>query len=196
MKTFELKGQIRAKVGAVTAKISRANGEIPAVLYHGQTEPVHFTVSNLELEKLLGSPDTHLVQLDLNGTAHKAVLRETQFHPVSDAPIHVDFYGVSESQPVTVGLPLQFQGNAKGVLAGGTLVKKLRTLKVKGLLSKLPERLVVDIADLELGKTIKVKDLNFEGVTIITPGSAAVVTIDIPRSLRGDKAAEATPAKK
>jgi large subunit ribosomal protein L25 len=196
MKTFELQGQIRATVGAITAKTSRAAGEIPAVLYHGQTDPVHFTVKTLELEKLLRSADTHLVHLNINGKTHQAVLRDTQFHPVSDAPIHADFYGVSEANPVVVSLPIQFNGNAKGVLAGGTLVKKLRKLKVKGLLSKLPERVNVDIADLELGKTIKVKDLNFEGFQIITPASAAVVTIDIPRSLRGDKAAEAAPAKK
>ncbi len=196
MKTFELNGQIRAKVGAVTAKISRAEGTTPAVLYHGQTEPVHFTVSNLELEKLLRSADTHLVHLNINGDTHKAVLRETQFHPVSDAPLHVDFYGVTDSLPVVVSLPIHFQGTSPGVLAGGTMVKKLRKLKVKGLLSQLPEKVVVQIGDLELGKTIKVKDLKFEGFNIITPSSAAVVTIDIPRSLRGDKAAEATPAKK
>jgi large subunit ribosomal protein L25 len=196
MKTFELQGQIRAKVGAITAKTSRTAGQIPAVLYHGQTEPVHFTVSNLELEKLLHSADTHLVHLNIDGNTHKAVLRETQFHPVSDAPMHADFYGVSEANPVVVSLPINFLGNSKGVLAGGTLVKKLRKLKVKGLLSKLPERVNVDISELELGKTIKVKDLNFEGIQIITPASAAVVTIDIPRSLRGDKAAEAAPAKK
>lgn len=196
MKTFELKGQIRAKVGAVTAKVSRSEGTTPAVLYHGQTEPVHFTVSNLELEKLLRSADTHLVHLDINGTTHKAVLRETQFHPVSDAPVHVDFYGVTENIPVVVSLPIHFQGTSPGVLAGGTMVKKLRKLKVKGLLSQLPEKVVVEIGNLELGKTIKVKDLNFTGITIMTPGSAAVVTIDIPRSLRGDKAPEAAPAKK
>lgn len=196
MKTFELKGQVRSSLGAVNAKESRTQGMVPAVLYHGQSEPVHFNVSNLELEKLLASADTHIVHINIDGATHKAVLRETQFHPVSDAILHVDFYGVIENVPVEVSLPIQLNGSSKGVLAGGTLVKKLRKLKVKGVLANLPERINLDITELELGKTIKVKDLSFEGFTVTTPSSAAVVTIDIPRSLRGDKAPEATPGKK
>jgi len=195
MKTFELKGHPRNHLGSVDAKQSRLQGMIPAVLYHGQQEPIHFNVEALEMGKLLSSADTYLIQVDLQGKSHKAVLRETQFHPVSDALIHADFYGVIDDQPFEVSLPIQYNGSAKGVLAGGILVKKLRKLKVKGLASQLPEKIQLNIADLELGKTIKVKDLAIEGITITTPASAAVVTIDIPRSLRGDKATLETTQK-
>jgi large subunit ribosomal protein L25 len=189
MKTLELKGQARTSLGSTDAKSARLSGKVPAVLYQGKTEPVHFYTDALDMGKLLASPETYLIHLNIEGSTRKAVLRETQFHPVSDALIHVDFYGVSDDVPFEVSLPLQFNGSAKGVLAGGTLVKKMRRLKVKGTIGTLPDHIDINIADLELGKTIKVKDLKLDNINITTPASAAVVTIDIPRSLRGDKAA-------
>ncbi len=195
MKTFEISGQVRDQVGATQAKATRHNGMVPAVMY-GEGENLHFDVPTLVLEKLLSSSDTHLIKVDLQGKTHTAVLREVQYHTVSDEIIHIDLYAVKENKPFEVSLPILFQGTSKGVLAGGTLVKKLRSLKVVGTIETLPERVTVDISSLELGKTIKVKDISVEGITIRTASSAAIVTIDIPRSLRGDKAAEATPGKK
>jgi large subunit ribosomal protein L25 len=195
MKTFEISGQVRDQVGATQAKATRHNGMVPAVMY-GEGENLHFDVPTLVLEKLLSSSDTHLIKVDLQGKTHTAVLREVQYHTVSDEIIHIDLYAVKENKPFEVSLPILFQGTSKGVLAGGTLVKKLRSLKVVGTIETLPERVTVDISNLELGKTIKVKDISVEGITIRTASSAAIVTIDIPRSLRGDKAPEATPGKK
>jgi large subunit ribosomal protein L25 len=196
MKTLELKGQARTSLGSTDAKSARLSGKVPGVLYQGKSEPVHFYTDALDMGKLLGSPDTYIIHLDIDGVVRKAVLRETQFHPVSDDLIHADFYGVSDDKPFEVSLPIQFNGTSKGVLAGGTLVKKMRRLKVKGTIATLPDHIDINIAHLELGKTIKVKDLNLANINITTPSSAALVTIDIPRSLRGDKAASADSGKK
>jgi large subunit ribosomal protein L25 len=186
MKTFEISCRKRSLSGTTGANNVRKSGDVPCVMY-GAGEPVHLVSTLLQLEKLLASPETHLVKITLeeDGSIHNSIVKEVQVHPVTDEVTHMDFFRVTDDKPIEVQLPIKFKGTSVGVIAGGTLLKKLRKLKVKGLLKDIPAYLDVDISTLDLGKTIKVMDVSFENLTVTTPGSATIASIEIPRSLRG-----------
>jgi large subunit ribosomal protein L25 len=183
MKTVELKGTGRSATGKSAMKKIRSAGNVPAVIY-GQGEPVSVEVGFQALHKVLHSPDTFVVKLDIDGKVTSAIVREAQFHPVSDSVLHVDFLRVTENEPVEVELPIQLVGTSKGVLAGGRLVPMLRKLKVRGLVTKLPEKVQIDITNLDLGKTIRVGEVDLEGITITSPASAGIAIIEIPRAVK------------
>lgn len=183
MKTVELKGKARTVTGKSAMKKIRRDGNVPAVVY-GQGEPTPLEVPYQGIHKLLHSPDTYVVQLDIEGSLTPAIVQEAQFHPVNDQVLHVDFMRVSESEPMEVELPIKLVGTAKGVLSGGRLVPMLRKAKVRGLLANLPDKVEVDITDLDLGKTMRVGEVKVEGYTIISPASAGIAIIEIPRAVR------------
>jgi large subunit ribosomal protein L25 len=183
MKTIELKGTKRAETGKAAMKKIRRAGNVPAVIY-GQGEPTSVAVGFMPLTKLLASPDTYIVNIDLDGQGTKAILRDAQFHPVTDQVLHVDFLRVTDAEPVEVELPVKLLGTAAGVLQGGKLVPMLRKVKVKGMINSLPEFVEVDITNLQLGRTIRVGEISLDGLTITSPASAGLAIIDIPRSVR------------
>lgn len=183
MKTVELKGTKRTATGKSAMKKIRRAGNVPAVLY-GHGEPIAVEVDHKALEKVLHSPDTYVVHLDLEGTSTKAIIREAQFHPVNDQVIHVDFLRVSDQEPVEIELPIKLVGTSVGVLAGGRLVPMLRRLKVKGLISQLPDKVDIDVSALDLGKTIRVGEVSVEGLTITSPASSGIAIIEIPRAVK------------
>lgn len=183
MKTVELKGSKRSETGKAAMKKIRRAGHVPAVIY-GQGEPTPVAVDFQALTKVLHSADTYVVNLDLEGTITRAIVREAQFHPVNDNVLHVDFLRVSDSEPVDVELPIKLVGTAKGVLAGGRLVPMLRRLKVRGLVSQLPDKVEIDISDLDLGKTFRVSEIPAEGLVITSPAPAGVAIIEIPRAVK------------
>ena len=163
-------------------KIRRA-GNVPAVVY-GQGEPVAVAVDFQAMTKVLHSPETYIVKLDLEGKTTSAIVRDVQYHPVTDNVLHVDFLRVTETEAVEVDLPIKLVGTAKGVLAGGRLVPMLRKLKVKGLVTELPDKVEVDISALEMGKTFRVGEIPVSGLTITSPAPAGVAIIEIPRAVR------------
>jgi large subunit ribosomal protein L25 len=161
----------------------RRSGLVPAVIY-GQGEPSPVNVDFQALTKLLHSPETYVVSLDIDGKSTNAVVREAQFHSVNDRVLHVDFLRVTDSQPVEVELPIKLVGTSVGVLGGGRLVPMLRKMKVKGLVSNLPDKVEVDISTLEMGKTIRVGEVQIEGINITSPASAGIAIIEIPRAVK------------
>lgn len=183
MKTIELKGALRAEVGKSAMKKVRRSGNVPAVLY-GQGEPAPVAVDFQGLNKILSSPETFVVNLEIDGNAQSAIVREAQFHPVTDQVLHVDFLRVTEKEPVEVALPVKLVGTSVGVLAGGKLVPMLRKVKVKGLVADLPDFVEVDITSLELGKTVRVSEISIEGLNITSPGDAGIAIVDIPRAVK------------
>ncbi len=183
MKTIELKGALRAEVGKSAMKKVRRSGNVPAVLY-GQGEPAPVAVDFQGLNKILSSPETFVVNLEIDGNAQSAIVREAQFHPVTDQVLHVDFLRVTEKEPVEVALPVRLVGTSVGVLAGGKLVPMLRKVKVKGLVADLPDFVEVDITSLELGKTVRVSEISIEGLNITSPGDAGIAIVDIPRAVK------------
>jgi large subunit ribosomal protein L25 len=183
MKTVELKGARRSVTGKSAMKKIRRAGNVPAVIY-GQGEPTPVEVGFQALHKVLHSADTYVVNLDIDGKITSAIVREAQFHPVNDNVLHVDFLRVTENEPVEVELPIQLVGTAKGVLAGGRLVPMLRKLKVRGIVTQLPDKVEIDISALELGKTIRVGEVQLEGLTITSPASSGIAIIEIPRAVK------------
>lgn len=183
MKTIELKGSARVQTGKAAMKKIRTAGNVPAIIY-GQGEPAPIAVDFMGLNKVLHSPETYIVNLDIDGKISSTIVRDAQFHPVNDRVLHVDFLRVSDAQAVDVDLPIRLVGTAKGVLGGGRLVPMLRRLKVRGLVSKLPDQIEVDITNLDLGRTLRVSDIAVDGITVTSPASAGVAIIEIPRAVR------------
>jgi large subunit ribosomal protein L25 len=192
MKTFELKGTLRADLGKKAANAQRSSDSVPCVLYGGK-ENVHFTATNSDLRKLIYSPDVFVVALDVDGVKCNAIMKALQFHPVSDKVLHIDFLEVSEAKPVAVELPVKLEGLAEGVKAGGKLSLEMRKLKVKGIYTQIPERIVVDVTSLGLGKTIQVGSVSVPGLEILNAKNAVVAQVKLTRAARG---AAATAGKK
>lgn len=190
MKTFELKGNIRSGLGKKAAKADRATDSVPCVLY-GLGENVHFSATNSDLRKLIYSPEVYIVSLDIDGKKTKAIMKDLQFHPVTDKVLHIDFLEVSEKKPVVLEIPVKLQGLAEGVKAGGKLALEMRKLKVKGLYVDFPEEIIVDVTQLGLGKSIQVGALNVDKLELLNAKNAVVTQVKLTRAARGAAAAAA-----
>lgn len=193
MKVFELKGTVRTDLGKKATKADRAGDNVPCVLYGG-AENVHFTATASDLRKLIYSPEVYIVNLSVDGKACKAIMKSLQFHPVSDRVLHIDFLEVSENKPVIVEIPVQLNGLAEGVKAGGKLALEMRKLRVKGLYNNFPEKINIDVTSLGLGKSIQVGALSLENLEILNAKNAVVAQVKLTRAARG--AAAAAAAKK
>ena len=187
MKTFELKGVDRASVGKNEFKALRKEGMIPCVLYGGEKN-VNFQVSVGDVRKLIYTPEIFLVALEVEGVAYKAILKDLQFHPVN--VLHIDFLQVFDDKDVVMEVPVKLEGLAEGVRMGGKLSQELRKLKVKGNYNNIPERLVVNVEKLGLGKTIQVGALSYDNLTILNSVNNVVAAVKLTRAARGAAAAK------
>lgn len=218
MKTFVLDGKVREGLGKKAARELRKEGLIPAVLNGGAIVnlPYEGTLANgeklVEIEngrgiivtdfavspeavrKLVYTPDIFVIDLTIGGKKVKAVLKDIQFHPVKDTILHMDFLEVYDDKPITMEVPVKLEGHAEGVKAGGKLQLSMKKLRVKAIYSNIPERLVINIDNLGLGKTLQVGELNFEGLELTNAKNAVVCAVNLTRAARG--AAAAAAAKK
>lgn len=183
MKLFELKGSKRESTGKKAAKAYRRESLIPCVLYGGG-EVVHFTITKDSVRKLIYTPEVHIVDLTVEGKNYKAILKETQFHPVSDELLHADFLQIFEDKPVVMEIPVELAGLAEGVKAGGKLSLGMRKLKVKGLYKDFPEKLTINIENLGLGKSIPVGDVHFDNLELLNVKNNVVATVKSTRAAR------------
>ena len=196
MKTIEIKGTARVAGGKKAAKQLRKQGIVPCNLYgekkgeNGLPEATAFSVTEGELRKLLYTPDIYTVKLDIDGQQCLAILKEAQFHPVKDNVLHVDFYQITDKKPIVMEVPIKLNGLATGVKAGGKLSASVRKLEVKAVHTAIPERLDIDVTNLELGKTIKVGELSFEGLELVTSPSVVVCQVKMTRNARSAASAE------
>ena len=213
MKTFQLNGTARTDLGKKAVKELRKQGLIPAVLNGGELVELpyngtlkageklveltggkkgiivtDFTVTKEDVRKLVYTPDIFAVELTINGEKKMAVLKDLQFHPVTDAILHMDFLEVSDKKPVVMEVPVQLEGHSEGVRAGGKLSLSMRKLKVKAVYTDIPERLVINIDKLGLGKTIQVGELHFEGLELMNAKNAVVCAVNLTRAARGAQA--------
>ena len=209
MKTYNLAAQPRTDLGKKAAKTLRAEGLIPAVLNGGEIVTLPYTaalkpgeklveigngkgiittdivVKKDDVRKLLYTPDVFAIELEVNGEKRNAVLREVQFHPVKDTVLHIDLLEVSENKPVVVEVPVKLEGHAEGVKAGGKLQLSMKKLKVKAPYTQIPERVVINIDNLGLGKTLQVGELHFEGLELVNAKNAVVCAVQLTRAARG-----------
>ncbi len=180
MKTIEIKGSLRTELGKKSSKQIRKQEGVPCVIYAKENN-IHFHAPELSFKNLIYTHEAHLVDLNLDNKVYKAVLQDIQFHPVSDRIIHADFVQIFEDKPVIISVPVSVHGDSVGVIAGGKLSIKKRTLKIKGLPKDLPENIPVDITDLKIHDNVKVGDLFMENIEFLDIKKTVVVTIATSR---------------
>ena len=144
-----------------------------------------------DVRKLIYTPDIYAIELDVNGVKKAAILKEIQFHPVKDEILYMDLLEVNDKKPVVVEVPVKLEGHAEGVKAGGKLTLSMKKLKVKAIYTNIPERLVINVDNLGLGKTLQVGELNFEGLELVNAKNAVVCAVQLTRASRGAAAAAA-----
>ena len=195
MKEIAINGQKREATGKKASKMLRKEGLVPCNLYgeakgeNGLPQALAFTASMAELRKAVYTPYVYVVNLNIDGKEHKAIIKELQFHPTTDALLHADFFEVNEEKPITVGIPVKLNGLAKGVRDGGKLTLSIRKIDVTAPYKNIPEILNIDVTDLALGKAIKVGELNFEGLKLATPAQVVVCSVKETRASKSAAAA-------
>lgn len=181
MKTVDLSASKRDIInGKSSLNQLRKEGKVPAVLYGGDKN-IHFSINEIAFEKLITTKEVYFINLDLDGSAKKAVIRDVQFHPVSDRPLHVDFMEISDDKVVTMGVPVRYTGASIGVLNGGKRSDKLRKLILKALPKDMPEEVVLDIAKLKIGQSIKVQDVKIPKVELLDNSNSVIVAVKTSR---------------
>ena len=215
MELFKLAAQPRTDLGKKATKALREQGLIPVVLNGGAIIELPFTgtlkpgekiveigngkglittdlvVTNDAVRKLVYTPDIFAVELDINGDKRMAVLKDLQFHPVKDTILHMDFLEVNDSKPIVMEVPVKLEGHAEGVKAGGKLSLSMKKLKVRALYTAIPERLVINVDNLGLGKSLAVGDIHIEGLELVNAKNAVVCAVQLTRAARGAAAASA-----
>ncbi|GAB6959230.1 50S ribosomal protein L25/general stress protein Ctc [Prevotella aurantiaca JCM 15754] len=187
MKQILISGKKRENTGKKASKELRKEGLIPCNLYgevkaDGKPVAFSFTAPMSELRKLIYTPHIYLVELNIDGVNHAAIMKEIQFHPTTDAVLHIDFYEVNETKPIVMGVPVKHVGLAQGVRDGGRMNKSIRKINVRAPYAQIPETLDIDVTKLRIGKSIKVGDLNFEGLELVTSKDVVVCSIKNTRN--------------
>ncbi|WP_432710550.1 50S ribosomal protein L25/general stress protein Ctc [Pedobacter sp.] len=183
MKTIAISGSLRENVGKRDAKGLRYEGKAPAVLYGG-TEQTHFSVLITDLKDVIYTPEANFVEIDIDGTKTKAIVKELQFHPVTDVLLHVDFLQLDEAKEILMEIPVKLTGVSPGVKMGGKLVQKLRKLRVKALPKDMPQAVEVSIAKLEVGGLFRVRDIAKGNYTITNTPEDTIVSVGMSRALK------------
>lgn len=195
MKSIAISGSRRENVGKKDAKELRYQGQVPAVLYGGETQ-THFAVSAADLKPVIYTAEVHFIDLEIEGVKSQAIIQATQFHPVTDQLIHIDFLLLDETKPITMEIPIQLTGTSPGVKTGGKLVQKLRKLRVKGFPKDLLDTIDVSIETLEVGKSVKVSEIKLSNLTITNSPEDTIVSVTTSRALRQAEQETTTPGKK
>lgn len=182
MKTTSIPVQPRTNQTKAATKQLRRDGKVPAILY-GDNGTSSILLDYADAKAILFTSETYIVQIEVDGKMRNTIVREAQYHPVTDKIIHIDFLEVIDGKKIEVVLPLKLVGTPKGVITGGRLMPKLRKLKVKGVPTELPEFIEVNVARLALGQSIKVGELKTD-LQITSSMSAAIASVEIPRALR------------
>jgi len=181
MKSITIKGSKRESVGKVATKALRNAGKVPCVLYGGD-QAMHFSADELSFSKLVYTPNVYTATIELeNEDKFKAIIKDIQFHPVSDKILHIDFYQLSEDKEVTMDIPVRLIGNSPGVMVGGNLRNPYRTLKVRAIPANLPDFINADISELKIGDKTVVSDLATGDFKILHPDNTVVVQVRVSR---------------
>jgi len=183
MKTLEIIGYKRANLGKGESKKLRDQGNVPCVIYGGK-EQVHFYAPMILFRSLVYSPDIHFVDLNIEGTTYKCILQDIQFHPVSEMILHADFMELHDDKEIKMNVPVRFYGDSPGIRAGGRLMVNTRTLLISALPKDMPESINLDISEIELGQTIKVKEVITDNFEILNSPQVSIASVSIPRAAK------------
>lgn len=212
MKTYQLTAEPRTDLGKKAAKALRKENKIPVVLNGGEIITLPYAGTLREGEKvveigngkglittdlavtqdsvrnLIYTPDIFAIELDIHGEKRMAVLKDIQFHPVKDTILHMDLLEVNENKPVAIEVPVKLEGHAEGVKAGGKLTLSMKKIRVKAIYTEIPERVVINVDHLGLGKTLQIGELHFDGLELVNAKNAVVCAVQLTRAARGAQA--------
>ena len=194
MKSITIKGSERESVGKVATKAVRNAGMVPCVIYGGK-QPVHFTAEIKAFKSLVYTPNAHTVAIELAGKTYDAILQDIQFHPVSDAILHIDFFQLSDDKEIVMEVPVKVEGTSPGVLLGGVLNLNQRRLKVKALPKNLPDFVEANISELQMGNKLYVTKIPTNNFKLMHPDNTVVAQVKISRAAM-KAAQEAAKAEK
>jgi large subunit ribosomal protein L25 len=182
MKTLAINVKERENVGKTNTRALRNQGNVPCVLYGGEKQVTFYAHEN-DFRKLVYTPDTFVVELDIDGTVTKAIMQDIQFHPVTDKILHIDFLEVFDNKAITVSIPVNLNGTAIGVKNGGNLMFRRSKIITKGLVANLPNSIELNIEHLNIGMFTYIKDITVEGCELIAPGNSVVVGVKTARTV-------------
>lgn len=183
MKTFKIKGTARQAVGKKDSKQLRTQDLVPCVIYGGD-KVVHFQAHENEFRKIIYTPSVFQIEIDVDGQIYHAFMQASQFHPVTDKLLHIDFLEIRKNVPVRLEIPVRLDGYAKGIQQGGRLKSNLRTLKAKGFPKDFPDEIVIDVTNLNLNESVRVEDIKVKGIEILNTKSVPVATVVVTRAAR------------
>ena len=181
MKTLAISVKKREKVGKSSTRALRNQGNVPCVLYGGEKQVTFYAHEN-DFRKLVYTPDTFVVDLNIDGDITRAVMKDIQFHPVTDKILHIDFLEIFEEKPITVTIPVILEGISPGIKNGGTLLFRRPKILTKGLVANMPDVIKVDISTLKIGMFIYIKDIELDGCEFLAPGNSVVVGVKTART--------------
>ncbi|MFA5324614.1 MAG: 50S ribosomal protein L25 [Bacteroidales bacterium] len=185
MKEIIILGEPRITGKKADVNNIRKEEKVPCILYGQGVENVSFSVDKKVLKEITHTPNSYIINLEIDGKKYLAVFHQIQYHPVTDEALHVDFLAVSNKKPVVIEIPINIFGNSDGVKQGGKLMVSTRKLRVSGMLDKLPDNLPIDITNLKLGKQIIAGELSYEGIQIISPKSTIICSVRMTRAAIG-----------
>lgn len=196
MKEINVNGKKRELTGKKATKQLRKEGYVPCNLYgenknsDGKPQALAFAVLSTDLRKVIYTSHVYIVNLNIDGEHHPAIMKEIQFHPTTDQVLHIDFYEINEEKPITIGIPVHLVGLAQGIRDGGRMNLSIRKIEVTAPYQQIPEQLDVDVTDLRIGKSIKVGQLSYEGLEFATSKEVVVCSIKMTRAASKNAAAE------
>lgn len=186
MKRVSMSGSLRENVGKKDAKAQRKAGNVVCVLYGGE-EQVSFTLPEKKFDKIIFTPEVYVIDLEIGDKKYIALLKEVQYHPVSDRVLHADFLQVTEEKEISVSIPIKLTGTSIGVLNGGRLTLSMRKINLKGLINNIPENVALDISPLKIGDSIQIKAITLEGITLLDNPSNVIVNVKTARGAADDE---------
>lgn len=185
MQEVKLTGELRSSVGKKSSRDLRKQGRIPAVLYGGEGSNLHFTLEPNEVKHIVFTPEFKSASLSVDGQTYRCIVKDVQFHPVSDEIEHMDFLELHKGIQVKTKIPLRSKGEAPGSKEGGNLILKMRTIEIKTTPQYLVDQLTVDVSDLHLGSTKRIKDIDVpEHIQILHTPNTPIASIEVPRILK------------
>ena len=191
MRVVSMSGALREHVGKKDAKALRRDAKVPCVMY-GKDEQILFSVAQTAFDRIIFNPEPCFVEIDINGTKHSAMMKDIEFHPVTEIVYHADFYELSDDKPIVMSIPVHTTGTSVGVMKGGKLAYKQKRLNVKALPANMPSEILLDITNLDVAQRIKVQDIQTNNYEFLNPKSSEVLVVN---STRASATAEAEAAE-
>lgn len=197
MQTFVLEGKLRDHVGRRSSKDARTGEMVPCVLY-GDGENINFEVTKIALKTLVYTPNVYKVHVKIDGNEIESLMREIQFHKVTDEILHIDFLRLNSKKKTTCVVPIKLEGQSVGVKEGGKLIQRIRKVTIKGFPKDLVDKVVIDVTNLDISKTVRIGDVTIKNVEVLGTKSIPIATVISPRALKAmaDAAAAADAAAK